>query len=349
MNVCMERAPAGMAGAVRCDRWKLLFYKVRFMKKYVLIIMGAMLLQPLCAQHTGTATRETMKVEVTDGQIDVISGVVYSQVTSRRANRTLKMTLLVPRTKELKPAVVYYPGGGFTSSDHEKYIEMRMALAKAGFVVAAVEYRTVPDRYPALVVDGKAAVRYLRAHAAQLGIDAGRIGVLGDSAGGYLAQMVGVTGDDKSLDQGDFTDQPSDVQAVATIYGISNLLNIGEGFPENIRKVHASPAVTEALLVHGVAFADFEGKSILSDSVKAMKASSMGHIRKNLPPFLIMHGTADKLVSPRQSEQLYEVLKETGNDVQYVELEGAAHGDLPWFQKPVIDKVVRWFEDKLKR
>lgn len=319
-----------------------------FQRKYLFLVTGLFLMRSVAAFPVSDSDKEIIKVEVSEGQIDVISGVVYSQITSLRANRPLKMTLLVPRTKEPKPAIVYYPGGGFTSSDHEKYIEMRMALAKAGFVVAAVEYRTVPNQFPALVVDGKAAVRYLRAHAVALGIDPTRIGVLGDSAGGYVAQMVGVTGDDKSLDQGDFLDYPSGVQAVATIYGISNLMNIGAGFSELSQKVHASPAVTEALLLHGTAFRNFEGSSILSDSVKAMNASSMGHIRENLPPFLIMHGTADNHVSPRQSEQLYEALKKTNNDVKYVVVEGAGHGDLYWFQKPIIDRVVNWFQSKLK-
>ena len=67
---------------------------------------------------------------------------------------------------------------------------MRHALARAGFVVAAAEYRTVPVKFPALVEDGKAAVRYLRAHADEYGIDPERIGVIGDSAGGYLVQML---------------------------------------------------------------------------------------------------------------------------------------------------------------
>lgn len=80
-----------------------------------------------------------------------------------------------------------------------------------------------------------------------------RIGVIGDSAGGYLAQMVGVTGGDKEYDQGDYLDQSSDVQAAATIYGISNLMNIGEGYSKEIQDIHASKAVTEALLVHGTA------------------------------------------------------------------------------------------------
>ncbi len=275
------------------------------------------------------------------------TNIIYSQVTLRNANRPLKMTLLVPRTQEAKPAIVYYPGGGFTSANHEKFIEMRMALAKAGFVVAAAEYRTVPDRYPALINDAKAAVRYLRAHARKFGIDPQRIGVIGDSAGGYVAQMMGTTNGEKQFDTGDFTEVSSDVQAAVTIYGISNLMNIGEGYPEAIQEVHKSPAVTEALLIHGPAFADFAGESILSDPQKALEASPIGHIKQGMPPFLIMHGSADKLVSPIQSEQLYRALTEKGNQADYIEVEGAGHGDLYRFQPAIIDTVVRWFKEHL--
>lgn len=306
---------------------------------------AALMAAPVCAQ--AQAVRETMKVNIERGRIDAVTGIVYSQITSASDNRTLQMTLLVPCTDKPKPAIIYYPGGGFLSAAHDRYVEMRMALAEAGFVVASVEYRTVPDMFPALLVDGKSAVRYLRAHARQFGIDPQRIGVIGDSAGGYLAQMVGVTGGDKEYDQGDYLDQSSDVQAAATIYGISNLMNIGEGYSQEIQDIHASKAVTEALLVHGTAFASYPGASILSDTAKAMKASPMGHIRKDLPPFLIMHGTADALVSPVQSRQLYDALKKADNDVSYVEVEDAGHGDMYWFQQPVIDRVVRWFKEKL--
>lgn len=302
---------------------------------------------PNVARASEQPGKQKMKVEITEGQIDVISNIIYSQVTLRNANRPLKMTLLVPRTQEAKPAIVYYPGGGFTSANHEKFIEMRMALAKAGFVVAAAEYRTVPDRYPALINDAKAAVRYLRAHARQFGIDPQRIGVIGDSAGGYVAQMMGTTNGEKQFDTGDFTEVSSDVQAAVTIYGISNLMNIGEGYPEAIQEVHKSPAVTEALLIHGPAFADFAGESILSDPQKALEASPIGHIKQGMPPFLIMHGSADKLVSPVQSEQFYRALTEKGNQADFIEVEGAGHGDLYWFQPAVIDKVVRWFKEQL--
>ena len=240
-----------------------------------------------------------------------------------------------------------FPGGGFTSADHEKFTEMRYALARAGFVVAAAEYRTVPNRFPALLEDGKAALRYLRAHAEELGIDPERIGVLGDSAGGYLVEMLGTTSGEKGWDKGDFLEESSDVSAVVSFYGISDLMTIGEGLGEADAKVHASPAVTEALLVHGAAFRDFPGMSILSDKEKAMAASPLGHVDGKEPPFFLWHGTDDKLVSPMQSARMFEALRKAGVDVRYRLVEGAGHGDLVWYQAPVIREVTAWFTEKL--
>lgn len=325
------------------------------MKRTWLMITGALLMGvtasgPASAQAASTAEpagAQTIAVPVTTGQIDTIGDVIYSQVKSMRANRQLRMTVLVPRTNDLKPAIVYFPGGGFTSADYEKYSEMRTALARAGFVVAAAEYRVVPNKFPALVQDAKGAVRYLRAHAAEYGIDPTRIGVIGDSAGGYVAQMLGTTNGERAFDKGDFTDQSSDVQATVTLYGISDLRSIGEGFPEAVQKVHQSPAVTEALLVNGPAFGTFPGASIDSTPEKALAASPMGHVKGKKPPFLIMHGTADVLVSPMQSRHLYEALKAGGNDAELVMVEGAGHGDIHWYQAAVIDRVVAWFQKTL--
>ena len=312
------------------------------------LMLGTMSATAYAAELPGYADgAQVIHVDQTRGRIDTFNGVVYSQVKNAVSVRQMHMSLLVPRNHDLKPAIVYFPGGGFTSAAWDKFIEMRMALAEAGFVVAAAEYRTVPDTFPAPVVDGKAAIRYLRAHAAEYGIDPKRIGVLGDSAGGYMAQMMALTHGEKAWELGDFLDQSSDVQAAATLYGISNLLNIGEGFPPEVQHVHASPAVTEALLVHGSAFRDWPGAAIGSDRQKALNASPMGHISRNEPPMLIMHGSADTLVSPVQSAQLYKALKAEGNKADYVLVEGAEHGDDSWYQKPVIDRVVNWFKATL--
>lgn len=320
------------------------------MKSYVVISLMAGLLSVNSYAQAQTHVKhekQTIKVDVTDTPIDIVSDVIYSQITSTRGNRQLKMTLLIPQTKGPKPVIVFYPGGGFTSANLDKLLQIRMALAEAGFVVAAAEYRTVPDRYPALVNDAKSAVRYLRAHARQFDIDPDRIGVIGNSAGGYVAQMMGTTNGEAGYDVGEYTDFPSDVQAAATLYGISNLMNIGEGYPESIQKVHQSPAVTEALLLHGAAFAEFPGADILSNPEKAMNASPMGHIKTGLPPFLIMHGSADRLVSPVQSEQLYNALVEKDNKVDYVVVKGAGHGDIYWYQPAIINMIVDWFKANL--
>ena len=252
-----------------------------------------------------TEGAEIMRPKIENGQIDSMSGIIYSQIKGLRSNRALRMTVMIPRDGKAKPAIIYFPGGGFTSADHEKFTEMRTALAKAGFVVAAAEYRTVPTKYPALVNDAKAAVRFLREHAKEYGIDPAKIGVLGDSAGGYLAQMSGATNGEKQFDKGDFLNQSSDVQAVVSLYGLSDLRNIGEGFPEEIRVVHDSPAVTEALLVNGPAFNTFPGESITKDPKKMLDASPLGHVSGNEPPFLLLHGSADPLVSPEQSASMY--------------------------------------------
>ncbi len=78
-----------------------------------------------------------------------------------------------------------------------------------------------------------------------------------------------------------------------------------------------------------------------------LKAGSLGHVDGGEPPFLIMHGSGDRLVSPLQSARLYEALKSVKVDAEYVLVDGAGHGDLPWYQKPVIDRVVTFFEKKL--
>lgn len=291
---------------------------------------------------------QVVDVPVVQGRIDAISGVVYSQVFERgRSVRGLKMTLFVPRTKEKKPAVLYFPGGGFTSADHEKFLEMRYALARAGYVVAACEYRAVPNKFPALLEDAKAAVRWMRAHASEFGVDADRIGLLGDSAGGYVVQMAGATNGEKNWDVGDFKEVSSDVQAVVSIYGISDLTTIGEGIGNE--NVHASAAVTEALLLNGPAFKDFAGASVNADPQKAKAASPIGHVDGTEPPFLLMHGSGDKVVSPLQSKKMFEALQNMKVEAEYVLVRGAEHGDLPWYQPGVISRVVNFFDRHLKR
>src|SRR5205085_8578050 len=100
----------------------------------------------------------------------------------------------VGNSKKL-PAIVCVHGGGFRAGKRERWDDTCKMLAQRGYVAATVSYRLAPDyQFPAAIHDVKAAVRWLRAHADRCGIDPDRIGVLGDSAGGHLAQFLGVTG-----------------------------------------------------------------------------------------------------------------------------------------------------------
>ncbi len=304
---------------------------------------GAYAEQPANTLMGWTEGAEVLEpIPETQGRIDTFSGVIFSQVKSVRAMRQLRMTLLVPRNTAKKPAVIYFPGGGFTSADHEKMIEMRYALARAGFVVAAAEYRVVPSVYPAMIDDARAAIRYVREHAEEFGVDPARIGVIGDSAGGYVVEMLGTTKGEPESKAAN-----ADVQAVVSMYGISDLMTIGEGLGKDIEAIHHSPSVTEALILNGPAFNTRPGKTIDDMVDQARAASPIAHVDGSEPPMLLMHGAADKLVSPKQSQKLFEALKAKGADVRYVLVRDAEHGTLPWYQEPVIERIKAFFIEKL--
>ena len=288
-----------------------------------------------------------MDVPVTRTSLRVIDNIIYSQ-HYEKGTISLHMTLIIPRTNEPKPCVVYFPGGGFTTSDYSKFIECRMGLARAGFVVAAVQYRTIPNAFPALLEDGKQAIRFLKANAEKFGIDKTRFGVMGNSAGGYLSSMIATTMNEPRFDQGQYLNESSDVQACCTIFGPSDLETIDEGFPTEVQAYHDSRAASEALLVNGVVYGRDPGHLLEEIPDKARAASPLGHMHPGLPPFLIMHGNNDHMVSQRQSDHLYEALCENGTEVEYVVLDKADHGDDHWFQQPVIDYVVDWFRNHLR-
>ena len=97
----------------------------------------------------------------------------------------MKMDLFIPETKDKKPLILYIPGGGFISANKNNMPQLVNHLAEQGYVVAAVEYRVAPTvKFPAPLEDIKAALRFLRAHQDQYGIDPQRVGVVGGSAGG---------------------------------------------------------------------------------------------------------------------------------------------------------------------
>ena len=233
------------------------------------------------------------------------------------------------------------------------WIQQRMRLAQAGYVVASIEYRYAPlSKFPLPLEDCKTAIRWLRAHADMYNIDVNRVGILGNSAGGYLSAFVGLTNGMKEFDKGDFLDYSSDVLCAADIFGISDLKNIGMDYDEENQKGHASAGATEALWALGTPTFGGKDGGVLAHPEETAYASPITYVEKNeknLVPMLLMHGTKDTLVSPGQTDILYQALKAKGVEAERYVVNDAAHGGPYWVQEPVMKVMVDFFDKYLKK
>jgi acetyl esterase/lipase len=257
--------------------------------------------------------------------IKTIENVVYAAPKLPNGkSASLKMDILIPAPVRKRTVVVYVPGGGFVVAAKESALNLRTYVAEAGFAVASVQYRTTRDgaNYRDGVEDIKAAIRYLRANADKYGIDANAVAVWGESAGGYLAAMVGVTNHDGTFEAGANLNQSSDVQGVIDDFGASDISKIASDFD----------AVTQHAAYTNQGLIQYIGKTSDAntlDSVTATTAANpLKYIHANAPPFLIFHGNQDRMVSPSQTLILHDALVATGvRSTRYV-VDGAAHGDL---------------------
>lgn len=294
------------------------------------------------------ATGQNVMSDLGDSVVTVnkTADVVYKTV----AGQKLTTDLLIPSTATAKnpaPLVVFISGGGFTGVNDPGTIDQRMAFAKAGFVVAAVQHRVVPKAtMPGPLQDIKSAIRFLKANADSYGIDKSKVAVAGNSAGGYFATMVGVTGNNKTmtvggkevaLDVDNDLDESSAVNAVIDLYGVSDLTIIGAGLSEALQDGHKSAATTEAMLLAGAA-AGKKGEGVFAESMedKVAAASPYTYIDADDPDFLIMHGNKDTLVSPVASADLQNRLEAAGIKVDRYILDGAGHGGAKFAQPEAL-------------
>lgn len=152
------------------------------------------------------------------GNVKLEKDKVYRAV----GERELVLDIFYPKqTRKPKPAVLLIFGGGWRSGDKTHNHAMATELARKGYVAVSAEYRLSPEAiYPAAVYDLKAAIRWMKAHARKYGIDTGKIAVLGCSAGGQLAALIGTTNNKAHFeDRIGYTGYSSTVQAVIDIDG----------------------------------------------------------------------------------------------------------------------------------
>lgn len=232
-----------------------------------------------------------------------------------------KLDLYLP-AKPTGPLVVWIHGGGWRGGSKSQPPGIK--LLAQGVALASVEYRFSQDAlFPAQIEDCKAAIRWLRAHAAEYGYDPKRIGVWGASAGGHLVSLLGVTGQMRDFDVGENLDQSSAVQCVIDWFGPSD-------FPAY------DPALPTAAVQRenrGSLIAQLLGGPVSEKMELAKRASPITWVTKDAAPMLIMQGTTDPLVPLDQSQRLADKLKSVGAEVTFEVIEGAGHGG-PQFTTP---------------
>jgi acetyl esterase/lipase len=278
------------------------------------------------------------------GPAPVPSGVtvVRNQVYAKTGTVDLLLDLYRPEKHESAstplPVVLWVYGGAFRAgSKDDGQTAGATWLATKGYAVAAFNYRLSQVAiFPAQIHDCKAAVRWLRAHAAKYGLDDAHIGAFGPSAGGHLSAMLGTSGGVAEL-EGELgnLEHSSRVQAVVDFFGPTDFLQMDAHAPPGGMK-HDPADSPESQLVGG---------AIQQNKDKVARANPITYVTPDDPPFLILHGDRDPLVPVHQSDLLFEALQKVRVPVIYHKIVGAGHGG-PQFQSPEVRAMVLAFLDR---
>lgn len=223
-------------------------------------------------------------------------------------DRELFLDLYSPEEqKGALPGILLFYGGSWKTGRKDQLRIYAQHLAQAGYVVGAVQYRLRAEgRWPNSIHDAKCAVRWMRAHAEDYGIDAAHIGVMGNSAGGYLSLMVGYTAGQEAFEgQGGWAEEDSSVQAVVDIYGPTD-------FTEPVRRDHN-------------AIVSYMGGTYEEMPDRFETASPLLQLTENAPPTCVIHGTVDHLVPVQQSDRLVEKLQALKLPHAYSRIDGWPH------------------------
>ena len=235
--------------------------------------------------------------------------------------RPLELDLYLPDSGEPLPVIVHVHGGGWRRGSRREPLPVLGAgfydsLAAEGFAVAAIDYRLSGEaRFPAPLEDVRTAVAWVQDNAASYGLDANRVFLWGDSAGGHLALLTALTG--------------TKVQAVVAWFPVTDLVGMPSDVAHSGGVPDRGPDSREAQLL---------GAPAWSVPDLARQASPVTHASADAPPILLMHGAADDMVPTAQSVRLAEALGTAGATVELELVPGATHF---WNGADDVDAIVR--------
>jgi acetyl esterase/lipase len=290
----------------------------------------------------GRATSSTAAAAIGDFGRDALvarPATATSKVTVERniefrkvAGRRLRLDVYRPagavEPGARRPAVMQIHGGAWVIGDkREQGLPLLRYLAARGWVGFNVNYRLSPGAtFPDHLVDLKAALAWIRAHADEYGIDPDFVVVTGGSAGGHLTALMALTANDARYQPG-FEQADTSVQAAIPFYGVYDFTNRNDTAPPEFRTWILQPLVVKA-------FIEDEPETFAA-------ASPLDQIHADAPPFLIVHGDKDTLAPVADARLFAERLREaSSSEVFYVELKGAQHA-FDVFGSPRSRRMVR--------
>ena len=272
----------------------------------------------------------------------------------------LKLYVLIPSSKDPiyaryetdgYPCVVFCQGSAWHRQNLYGHFTDHVRLAERGFVVACVQYRESDlAPFPAQMQDFKTAVRYLRAHAAELHINPDRLGFWGDSSGAHTVLMAALTaegpafaqaeGENIDLDTPDYQEYSCTSRCVVDWYG-----------PADLGRMNLVPSAQDHMDAKSPEGQLIGRRNLFEHPEWARAASPVSYVPdagdRMLPPILIMHGGRDQLVNFDQSCRLYERLRQAGQDVTFYKLPDANHGSNGFRCQEALDVVERFLRQHL--
>ena len=242
--------------------------------------------------------------------VKVIRNVVYREASGK----TLRLDVAMPEEPGVnRPAIMQIHGGAWIIGDkREQGWPLIGHLAANGWVCFNVNYRLSPAAtWPDHLVDLKYALKWIREHADEYGVDPSFVAVTGGSAGGHLTAMVALTANDPEYQPG-FEDADTSVQAAVPVYGVYDFTNRLGTMLDRFRPQMLEPMIMKAF---------FE-----KEPEKFHRASPIDRVHPSAPPFLIVHGNRDTLAPVEDAQLFTATLRETSRaPVIYAELRGAQH------------------------
>jgi len=260
-----------------------------------------------------------------EGMALVIPDVVFSTPVE---GHPLKMQVIMPwpgsEKSKKRPTIVFVQGSGWKFPDvYYELPQLAWYAKELGYVIATVTHRNCLDGFPfpAYLQDVKTAIRFLRAHADQFGVDTDRIGIWGTSSGGNTALLIGGTGDDLRYRTWEWDHYSDKVKAVVECFGPTDMEDLFEESRYN-------PADDQP----GGWYYELLGGPVRERSEVMREMSPIHHVRNDgtYPPTLLLHGDADPLVPYRQAEIMLDKLLENDVEASLVRIRGGVHEHSFW-------------------